>query len=168
MVNFIFKIRLLLSLPFFLFSGYANALLALPTSGTCGFLITEPVPYGMADVNSMGETGYNFMGVIVFNNASSATLNGVYMNAAYSTQNSPQLKTPAYLNNAVVAISPLNASNGFVGGYRLAVTGQAVMVGKPVSSVVLNINALPVNGGKSILLQFADGTQPGSGVCQMQ
>jgi hypothetical protein len=108
------------------------------------------------------------MGVIVFNNAASATLNGVYMNAAYSTQNSPQLKTPAYLNNAVVAISPLNASNGFVGGYRLAVTGQAVMAGKPVSNAVLNINALPVNGGKSILLQFADGTQPGSGVCQMQ
>lgn len=146
----------------------AHALLALPTSGSCGFLITEPVPYGMANVDAMGETGYNFMGVITFNNANSASLNGVYMNAAYSTKDSPQLKTPAYLNNASVSIYPLDANNGFVGGYRLVVSGQAVMANKPTVKATVNINALPVNGGKSLLLQFADGTQPGSGVCQFQ
>ncbi|WP_322993527.1 hypothetical protein [Limnohabitans sp.] len=167
-MNFISVIRFILLISIALLGASAHALLALPTTGTCGFLITEPVPYGMTDVDRMGETGYNFMGVIVFNNASSATLNGVYMNAVYSSQNSPQLRTPAYLNNAAVSIAPLTASNGFLGGYRLVVTGQAVMANKTTSKATLNINALPVNGGKSILLQFADGTQPGSGVCQMQ
>lgn len=146
----------------------AHALLALPTSGSCGFLITEPVPYGMANVDAMGETGYNFMGVITFNSANSATLNGVYMNAAYSSQNSPQLKTPAYINNGAISIYPLDANNGFVGGFRLVVSAQATAPNKPTVKANLNINALPVNGGKSILLQFADGTQPGSGVCQFQ
>jgi hypothetical protein len=146
----------------------AHALLALPTSGSCGFLITEPVPYGLANVDSYAETGYNFMGVITFNNANSASLNGVYMNAAYSTKDSPQLKAPAYLNNASINIYPLDANNGFVGGYRFVVSGQAVMANKPTGKVNLNINALPVNGGRSLLLQFADGTQPGSGVCQFQ
>lgn len=146
----------------------AHALLALPTSGSCGFLITEPVPYGMANVDAMGETGYNFMGVITFNSAKSASLNGAYMNAAYSTRNSPQVKAPAYLNNASISIYPLDASNGFVGGYRLVMSGQVMSANKPSEKVTLNINALPVNSGKSILLQFAEGTQPGSGVCQFQ
>jgi hypothetical protein len=146
----------------------AHALLSLPSSGSCGFLITEPVPYGMANVDAMGETGYNFMGVITFTSANSASLNGVYMNAAYSTKDSPQLKTPAYINNATISIYPLNANNGFVGGYRLVVSAQPVMANKPTMKVNININALPVNGGKSILLQFADGAQPGSGVCQFQ
>lgn len=146
----------------------AHALLALPTTGSCGFLITEPVPYGMANVDAMGETGYNFMGVITFNSANSASLNGVYMNAAYSTKDGPQLRNPAYINNASISIYPLDANNGFVGGYRLVMSGQAVSANKPIVKATLNINALPVNGGKSLLLQFADGTQPGSGVCQFQ
>lgn len=146
----------------------AHALLALPTSGSCGFLITEPVPYGMANVDAMGETGYNFMGVITFNSANSASLNGVYMNAAYSTKDSPQVKAPAYINNASISIYPLDANNGFVGGYRLVVSGQVIFGNKTGGRANLNINALPVNGGKSLLLQFADGTQPGSGVCQFQ
>lgn len=146
----------------------AHALLALPTTGSCGFLITEPVPYGMANVDAMGETGYNFMGVITFTSANSASLNGVYMNAVYSTRGSPQVRNPAYLNNAAISIYPLDANNGFVGGYRLVMSGQVMSANKPSEKVILNINALPVNGGKSLLLQFADGTQPGSGVCQFQ
>ena len=49
----------------------SNAFAALPkfpTTGSCAFLITQPVPLG-ADVTALGETGYNFLGVINFTNA---------------------------------------------------------------------------------------------------
>lgn len=145
----------------------AHALLELPTSGSCGFVITEPIPYGVTNSGTLNATGYNFMGLITFNSKSSATLNGVYVNVKYSSSESPQTINSTNLNNATVVVAPMTTSNGFIGGYKLFISGRVVDDRGP-STASLTMNAIPVNNGKTILLQFADGTQPGSGVCQFQ
>jgi len=144
------------------------ALPKFPTSGSCAFLITQPVPLG-ADVTALGETGYNFLGVINFTNATTGTLSGYVVNPIYQTTNSPSMGNPARINNASVKIAPMTINNGFVGGYVLSVTGTGVMngVNKAISFV---INAVPAAGGNVLLLQFAGapgtGPGPGSGSCE--
>ena len=149
----------------------SNAFAALPkfpTTGSCAFLITQPVPLG-ADVTALGETGYNFLGVINFTNATTGTLSGYIVNPIYQTTNSPTLGNSGRITNANVKIAPMTINNGFVGGYVLSVTGTGVMngVNKAISFV---INAVPAAGGNVLLLQFAGapgtGPGPGSGSCE--
>ena len=161
----------LLAVLLFSLTAASHAFAALPkfpTTGSCAFLITQPVPLG-ADVTALGETGYNFLGVINFTNATTGTLSGYVVNPIYQTTNSPTLGNSGRINNATVKIAPMTINNGFVGGYVLSVTGTAVMngVNKAISFV---INAVPAAGGNVLLLQFAGapgtGPGPGSGSCE--
>ncbi len=157
----------ILSLLIFNTSVYA-ALPKFPTTGSCAFLITQPVPLG-ADVTALGETGYNFLGVINFTNATTGTLSGYVVNPIYQTTNSPTLGNSGRITNANVKIAPMTINNGFVGGYILTVSGSYFQNGitAPFSFV---LNAVSVNAGNVLLLQFAGapgtGPGPGSGSCE--
>lgn len=145
------------------------ALPLMPTSGNCAFLISNPVPYGLADVNSYGETGFNFLGTLTFNSSTSASFSAHVVNAKYRTSGTPSVGPSAIVTNAPVSIAPMTSSNGFIGGYILSVklTSATVKSPNPVNGTqIMNINAVPVNGGNSVLLQFSDGAEPGAGVCQ--
>ena len=152
-----------------IFSCTANAAIPkLPTKGSCGFLITQPVPLG-ANVTNLGETLYNLMGIINFTSSTTGTLSGYGADVIYQTINSPKMGTPTYMNNATVTIAPMSSNNGFVGGYIFTVSGTGVKngVGKAIS---FTLNAVPIIGGNALLLQLAGapgtGPGPGSGTCE--
>jgi hypothetical protein len=120
-------------------------------------------------VNSYGETGFNFLGTLTFNSATSASFSAYVVNAKYRTSGTPSVGPPAIVTNAPVSIAPMTSSNGFVGGYILSVklTNVTVKSPNPFSGTqIMNINAVPVNSGNSVLLQFSEGAEPGAGVCQ--
>ena len=150
-----------------LFVNLARAIATMPTTGSCAFLITLPVPYGLVDVTSYAETGYNFMGVINFTSSTSGSLSGTVENAIYKTNDGPGFGPPVYVKDAVVSISPMNDSNGFIGGSKLTVNGIGKKVGYSPKQVQFILNAVATNGGNTLLLQVT-GTNigPGSGVCQ--
>jgi hypothetical protein len=130
-------------------------------------LITLPVPYGLVDVTSYAETGYNFMGVINFTSSTLGSLSGSFENAIYKTNDSPNLGPPSYIKDAVVSISPMNDGNGFIGGSRLTVNGIAKKVGYSPKQVQFTLNAVAINGGNTLLLQVTGANiGPDSGICQ--
>jgi hypothetical protein len=139
----------------------------MPTTGSCAFLITLPVPYGLVDVTSYAETGYNFMGIINFTSSSSGILSGTVENAIYKTNDSPDFGPPVYVKDAVVSISPMTDSNGFIGGSKIIVNGIRKKAGTAPKQVQFILNAVATNGVNTILLQTSGTTPgPGSGVCQ--
>lgn len=149
-----------------LFITPVHAISPIPSSGSCAFLITFPVPYGLVDVTSYAETGYNFLGVIAFSSSTTGTLSGTVENAVYKTNGSPSLGPAAYIKDATVAIAPMTDSNGFSGGSKLTVTGAA-KIGSKSQQFTLVFNAVASNGGNTIMLQNSSpGPGPGSGVCQ--
>ncbi len=154
----------------FVFSASsASALPPMPTTGNCAFLMSNPIPYGLADVNSYGETGFNFLGTLTFNSSTSASFSAHVVNVKYRTSGTPSLGPSAIVTNAPVSITPMTSSNGFIGGYILSVklTSASVKSASPMNGTqIMNINAVPVNSGNSVLLQFSDGAEPGAGVCQ--
>ena len=168
--------KLFASLIFFATSS-VFALPPIPSSGTCAFLITQPVPLGITNFPFKG-TGYNFMGTLTFNNASSGMMDLIVVNVTYNTQDSPYYEHSGILNNAPFTITPMSAANGFSGGFLLKVTqGSSTTAFKtttpttPLTNIELFANIVPVNEGKSILMQLtatkvSGGTAPGSGVCQ--
>lgn len=163
------QFKTLIAAIFSLSASIATALPQMPTSGTCAFLISNPIPYGLADVNSYGETGFNFLGTLTFNNATSASFSAHVVNVKYRTSGTPAVDTPGIVTNAPVTITPMTSANGFVGGYILNIklTSANVKVAKPfVGTQLMTMNAVPVNSGNSVLLQFSEGAEPGSGVCQ--
>jgi hypothetical protein len=162
----------------FVFSAsIASALPAIPSSGTCAFLITQPVPLGITNYPFTG-TGYNFMGTLTFSSSNSGILNMVVVNVTYRNSDGPVYEHSAVLNNFPFTITPMTSSNGFSGGYVLKATqsasSSAFKTTSPltyVSNVGLYANIVPVNDGKSIFMQFTattagEGPGPGSGVCQ--
>jgi len=161
---------LLTSLPLLLaIGGAAPALASMPSSGSCAFLMTLPVPYG-ASVSVMGETGYNIIGKFNFNSATSGTFSGRIVNPIFQTNNSPYIlsKNIIDLNNFAVTITAMTSANGFVGGYKMTAKG-------PVNgtTIELEFTGVPNGNGKSILMiSTGAGTPndanlgPGSGVCQ--
>ena len=150
-----------------LFVNLARAIATMPTTGSCAFLITLPVPYGLVDVTSYAETGYNFMGIINFTSSTSGSLSGTFENAIYKTNGGPNLGPTSYLKDAVVSISPMNENNGFIGGSKFTINGIAKKVGFMPQQVQITLNAVATNSGNTILLQATGSTQtPGSGVCQ--
>jgi hypothetical protein len=65
----------------------------------------------------------------------------------------------------------MTTSTGFVGGYVLVASGPVYINGVANGKTgQLTINAVPTNGGNTILLQFGGAANPGigagSGVCQ--
>jgi hypothetical protein len=161
---------LLSSLPLLLaIGGTAPAMASMPSSGSCAFLMTLPVPYG-ASVTVVGETGYNIIGKFNFNSATSGTFSGRIVNPIFQTNNSPYIlsKNIIDLNNFAVTISAMTPPNGFTGGYKIIAKG-------PVNGATIEIEftAVPNGNGKSILMiSTGAGTPndaklgPGSGVCQ--
>lgn len=134
----------------------------MPTSGSCALLLTMPVPYGLLDVDSYQETGYNILGKLTFKSASEATFNGSVVNPTYRTMGSPTIheEDTIYLRNTAVVIQAMTSSDGFEGGYKLTFTHG---IGKS-----FKLNAIPTNNTKTILLQSSSGgLEPASGVCQL-
>ena len=155
----------------------ANALPSMPSSGSCAFLITQPVPLGITNYPFTG-TGYNLMGTLTFTSTSSGNLNMVAVNVTYRNSDSPVYEHSAVVNNFPFTITPMTSSNGFSGGYVLkaiqSASSSAFKTTSPntyLTNVVIYANLVPVNDGKSILMQLTatkagEGPGPGSGVCQ--
>jgi hypothetical protein len=153
------------------------ALPAMPSSGSCAFLITQPVPLGITNYPFTG-TGYNLMGTLTFTSSSSGNLNMVAVNVTYRNSDSPVYEHSAVVNNFPFTITPMTNSNGFSGGYVLkaiqSASSSAFKTTSPntnLTNVVIYANLVPVNDGKSILMQLTatkagEGPGPGSGVCQ--
>lgn len=152
-------------------AGYA--LPAMPSSGTCAFLITQPVPFGITSFPFKG-TGYNVMGTLSFNNSTSGIMNGVFVNVTYTNQDGPTYEHSAILKNVPFKITSMTDANGFSGGFILEGEGgsgyKTIAPNIPIT-VGIFANVVPVNDGKSILMQLSarsagSGPGPGSGVCQ--
>ena len=123
-------------------------------------LLTMPVPYGWTSLNNT-ETGYNVLGVLSFTSATAATFNGSIINPRYRSDNSPIINSAdtIYFRNTPVTIEAMNATTGFVGGYKLTFAYS--------NSFSFNVNAIPANNSKTILMQSSGGIEPASGVCQL-
>ncbi len=148
------KALLALAIAASLATPSAFAATALPTSGSCQFLITLPVPLGVASIN---QTGYNITGVLTFTSSTTATMSGYVTNANYSSAGSPTLAAPVIFNNSAVSITSMTTATGFVGGYFLAITAP----------FAAQFTAVPANSGNTIFMQVSGGPLgPGSGVCQ--
>jgi len=165
--EFMQKALIFFTLTILTFLNPARAVATFPTTGSCAFLITLPVPYGLVDVTSYAETGYNFMGIMTFNTSTSGTLSGVFENAVYKTNDSPALGPAAYVKDAAISIAPMNDSNGFVGGHKLTVSGTG-KIGSVTKQFTFILNAVATNNGNTLMLQTSGttGPGPGTGVCQ--
>ncbi len=150
-------------------SSVHSAIAAMPSSGSCAFLMTLPVPYG-ASVTSMGETGYNMIGRITFSSATTGTFSGRIINPVFQTNSSPYIlaKNIIDLENFSMTVEAMTPGNGFSGGYKMTATGRVNN-----ATAALEWTAVPNNNGKSILMiSSGAGTAsdpklgPGSGVCQ--
>jgi len=148
----------------------ATNVATMPTSGTCALLITLPIPY--LSTSNLGFTGYNMLGQITFTSATAGTFNGTVVNPTFTTSNSPYIgaNSSVNLNNIAVAVSTMTTSNGFVGGYKMTFTNTS----SGNQSILFELNAVPANGGKTIMVQSSGvgtanspGLGPGSGVCQL-
>ncbi len=166
--------RKIIQIYFYIWSAFAiispaHAISTMPTSGTCAFLVTFPVPYGLANVTSYGETGYNLMGTITFTSATTATFNLVAENAIYKTNGSPVLGPSVTVKNAPATIAPMTDANGFLGGSKITIAITAKKETQTMTDTVI-WNAVATNAGKTILLQGSRLTnglgEPASGVCQ--
>lgn len=142
----------------------------MPTSGSCAFMMTLPVPYGATVTSFGGLTGYNLLGRMTFTSATTGSFSGRIVNPTFQTNNSPYISAGGIidLESFPMSIEPLSAGNGFTGGYKMTATGR---VGG--NAVFLEWTAVPNNNGKSILMVSSGvGTAsdprlgPGSGVCQ--
>lgn len=85
------------------------ALPAMPSSGTCAFLITQPVPFGISSFPYSG-TGFKFMGTLSFNNSTSGVMNGAFVNVTYTNQDSPQYEHSAILKNVPFKITSMTTA----------------------------------------------------------
>lgn len=147
----------------------SSSLTAMPSNGTCALLVTLPVPY--LSTSTLGQTGYNLIGVLSFTNSTSGTFSGSIVNPTYTSSNSPYISAGStlYLNNFTVSVATLTASNGFAGGYKLTFSGSIANMGQATFDFI----GVPTNSGKTILLQSSSvgtaqnpGLGPASGVCQ--
>jgi len=139
-------------------------------------LITQPVPLGVTNF-PFNKTGYNVLGTITFTGEATATVSGNFVNVTYRTTDSPAIAGPALITDMPVTVQKMTSGiDGFTGGYILTASGTVVFPGNPstTKTATLVINAVPSNGGKTILLQLSasgsnaavQNTGPGSGTCQ--
>ncbi len=134
----------------------------LPTSGTCGFTIGANFPFtGPFLGNLDASEDVNHMGIINFG------LKSISINAVKNQVQS----TTSTTNNGITSITGRTYSNtqqsgtlSFTNASSSAVSGMHVMT----LSNGDKINAIPVNNGKTILMQFVIADDMGGrvGVCQ--
>ena len=150
-----------------------NATSSIPSSGSCALLMTLPIPYGFNvatntnrnNVSGVYQTGYNFIGQLIFNSSTSGTFSGQIINATFNTHNSPSVDIDGGVENLqdfTVAIAPMTISNGFVGGYTFTFSGT-----KNNSPLVFQLVGVPSNSGNTIVMVSQSGPGPGSGICQV-
>lgn len=148
-----------------------HAISTIPSSGTCAYLITLPVPLGITIFPYTG-TGYNVMGILTFTSASAGTMSGVVVNVTYKTSNSPSYEHSVIFTNLPFTVTSMTTSNGFLGGYILSASGTGFKTIAPNTPISANLsfNVASVNSGKTLMMQFtgSGGPEPGpgSGVCQ--
>jgi len=136
--------------------------IGMPTSGSCAMLMTMPVPLGWTNLANI-RTGFNILGRITFTGANSAIFSGAVVNPRYQSNNSPTVSPSdtVHLNNIPVSITAMTASTGFEGGYKMTFTLNNSF------GTSIDLNAIPANNSKTILLQSSGGLEPASGVCQL-
>ena len=156
-------------------SVQSYALAPLPTSGVCGFSISGSYPFtgvqtsipgtwttvGAATTysgNSASVSGsLNMMGTVDFG-SSTITINSVGQTAKGSCAAGNCAGSPTFVNTQTMATVTFTsgASSGVSGMYVLGLSTGGV------------INVLPVNGGKTLLLQQVTNNDMGGriGVCQ--
>ena len=130
-----------------------HAFAIFPTSGTCAMLVTPPVPAGA--VVPLYDT-YNVLAMLTFTGAA-GTIDFSAVGVEYNGGGAPHYPPFDELGSAPLAITAgllPSADSKTLSFYRI--------VGDPGS--LITINAFSVNGGRTILIQGANG--PFSGVCQ--
>jgi hypothetical protein len=137
------------------------ALPAFPTSGSCGMLVTMVAPVGATP--PFVKT-FNILGVLNFTSATGGTVDYNFANINYdATSPGIGMSTPAgapHANAIPFTVASMGAS-GPTGAKIIAFPDPAA----PTYS--MNINAIAVNGGNTLLLQGGYGSQfQFSGVCQ--
>ena len=185
--NFIFScFALLASLMICPIVTQATDTVPMPSSGTCGFFLSLPIPYG-ADIGKIGGTngagtyytGGSALGLISFTSSGAATLSATVVNPTYSTSNSPWIYATdnGFINNASVVILPMSEIDGFSGGYRFLFSGKMRQGINPevLRNFYFEANVIPTNNGKTLLMQIANNNPltvgepgPGNAVCQFQ
>jgi hypothetical protein len=146
----------------------AHAISTMPSSGTCAFLITQPVPLGITTFPFRG-TGYNVMGTLAFTSATAGTMSGVVVNVTYTTTDGPSYEHSAIFTNLPFSVTAMTNANGFSGGYILSASGNAYKTTAPNTALAasFNFNMASVNSGKTLMMQLTgSGLSAGSGVCQ--
>jgi hypothetical protein len=146
----------------------AHAISTMPSSGSCAFLITQPVPLGITGFPFTG-TGYNVLGTLNFSSATTGTISGVFVNVTYKTSDSPSYEHSAIFRDLPFTITAMTNSTGFSGGYILSASGNAYKTTAPTTpiSAAFNFNMASVNSGKTLMMQMTgSGPGAGSGVCQ--
>ncbi len=125
---------------------------AFPTSGTCTMLVTQPVPYGQAIPAT--NVSYNIFAILTFTSATTGTIDYDNVRLDYTangianvTENGPGSPIPF----TVASVGP----SGPAEGRKIAFTSNGATI---------NINAMAVNGGNTIIMQGT--SAPFSGVCQ--
>lgn len=153
---------------------------SMPTSGTCGFMINLPIPYGVnvaanngSDGNGTFTTGGSILGTLTFTSATTVSFTAAIVNPVYNSSNSPKLYEShnIFINDGTITISQMTSSNGFTGGYYFGFLGH-INGGSNIGG--WHANVVPTNSGKTLLIQLAndsdpnnnDGVGPGSGICQ--
>lgn len=137
-------------------SQSASAIASIPTTGVCGFAVTNQYPFVYLYGASPGTGwGMNFLGTIDFG-ASKISGNIILQNpnGAGTTE-----------SQATFSASFTTAAGPITGSYTIS------FVPTPLSTNTMTINIIPVNGGNTVLLQgfnpTAGSQDAGSaGVCQ--
>ena len=132
----------------------ANATSTIPTSGTCGFVLSGSYPFVGAQLNGAGTSAsgsLNWLGTIDFG-ASTINVNVVSQSATNTNGNNP-----AYTDTQSTITAPFTVGSPASGLYPLTLSNGGGI-----------INIIPVNGGNTILMQqFVTNAAGGkAGVCQ--
>lgn len=124
----------------------------MPTSGTCGMLVTFSVPFGP---NAPVDAMLNMLGTMTFTSANAGTLEYAVNTIAYNTGINPN----GFGNNVITSKAPVTASftisaGTLSGASKLTITGTST-----------TFEVYPVNGGQTLLVQ-GKGDNRAQGVCQ--
>ena len=137
-----------------LFAQSAMAISAIPTSGTCGFVISGSYPFAGVQLSGAGSTAsgsLNWLGAFDFG-ANTLTVNVVSQSATNTTGSNP-----AFTNSQSQVSLTFTVGAATSGMYPLTLSGGNGVV-----------NVIPVNGGNTLLMQqFITNSAGGkAGVCQ--
>ncbi len=138
------------------FTQSAFAISTIPTTGTCGFVISGSFPFIGVQLNGSGTSALgalNWLGTLDFG-SNTLKVNVVSQTATGATGSAPN---PTFVNSQVQYSIPFTVSGPTNGIYALNLgTGNGSM------------NLIPVNGGATLLMQqfVSDNAGGKAGVCQ--